>query len=187
MMKVERDRPLGGAEEIMAALASTESLPYLGEPVSQLFHALQAGFQARAAGDDDELVLAAVLHDVGRAPGVAVRGAPHEEAGAAWLAPLLGERVAYLVESHVPAKRVLVATEPGYVERLSATSEATLRVQGGPATVAEVVVFMAHPWAPDALALRRADEAAKDPEGPALSLAEVAELLESCVGESVSG
>ena len=55
-------------EEVVALLESMADLPYLGEPVSQLEHSLQAGAAMRAAGGDDEAVLAAVLHDIGRAP-----------------------------------------------------------------------------------------------------------------------
>ncbi|MCP2354614.1 putative HD phosphohydrolase [Nonomuraea thailandensis] len=49
-------------------------------------HALQAAAHAVAAGADDELVLAAAFHDVGRAREVATRyrGLPHEQAGAAF-------------------------------------------------------------------------------------------------------
>src|SRR5262249_19687881 len=38
---------------------------YFGEPVTQLEHALQCAHLARQANADDDLVLAALLHDIG--------------------------------------------------------------------------------------------------------------------------
>ena len=38
---------------------------YIGEPVSQREHALQAAAHARASGAPEAAVLAALLHDVG--------------------------------------------------------------------------------------------------------------------------
>jgi len=169
-------------DEVLAVLASMEGLAYLGEPVSQLIHALEAGAALRTTGADDELVLAGVLHDVGRTLAARRPGQPHEVAGARWCAERFGERVAYLVGAHVAAKRVLVATDPGYSALLSPTSVATLEAQGGPADQDEVAAFSTGRWPDDALALRRADEAAKDPDGRRLSLAEVVELVERVAG-----
>ena len=163
--------------EVVELLASMESLPWMGEPVSQLEHSLQAGSIARSAGADTELVLAAVLHDIGRAQGLWIKGDPHELAGERWCRERFSERLAYLVGSHVAAKRVLVASEPDYDVQLTATSTATLRSQGGPASAEEVTQFLTHPWAKDAIALRRADESAKRPGGASLSLDEVASLV----------
>ena len=97
---------------------------------------------------------AALLHDIGRAPAVAAElpGAPHERAGAAYCAQLLGREVGWLVGSHVLAKRALVATDPGYLEKLSPVSVRSLAVQGGPAAAAEVSRFLRHPLAVDAMA-----------------------------------
>ena len=64
-----------------------------------------------AAGGDETAVLAASLHDVGRARGIAVAREPHELTGARWMEERFGSRAAYLVGSHVPAKRVLVASD----------------------------------------------------------------------------
>ena len=58
-------------EEILAACRSMAGLPYDGEPVDQLQHALQAAALARQENADDELLVAALLHDVARAPAVA--------------------------------------------------------------------------------------------------------------------
>jgi predicted HD phosphohydrolase len=51
-------------EEIIAACESMEGLPYDGEPVDQLQHALQCADIARREVGDPEFVVAALLHDV---------------------------------------------------------------------------------------------------------------------------
>jgi predicted HD phosphohydrolase len=153
---------------VVHALEALVGLPYDGEPVDQLQHALQAGDHARRAGARRELVLAALLHDVARSPDVA--GEPYDSGpedhgalGARWLEPILGERVAWLAAAHVDAKRYLVATEPEYTSGLTDVSRRTLLAQGGAMSPDEVARFTAHPWWRDAVALRRWDDLAKDP------------------------
>jgi gamma-butyrobetaine dioxygenase len=67
------------------------------------------------------------------------------------------------VRLHVAAKRYLCAVEPSYFGRLSEASVYTLSVQGGPMTEAEAREFTAHPYAADAIRVRRWDDEAKDP------------------------
>ncbi|MGW5699146.1 hypothetical protein ACWEWX_53005, partial [Streptomyces asiaticus] len=62
--------PLTG-EELTALLDGLAGLPYGGEAVDQRTHALQTAWLAMDAGADDELVVAAALHDIGRARPVA--------------------------------------------------------------------------------------------------------------------
>ena len=77
--------------------------------------------------------------------------------------PCSGERVAALVESHVPAKRFLVTVDESYRQQLSEGSARTLVVQGETMTADELARFRSSPWFDAAVELRRADEAAKDP------------------------
>ncbi|MBV8085412.1 MAG: HD domain-containing protein, partial [Chloroflexi bacterium] len=152
---------------------------YDGEAVDELTHALQAFGQAVAAGADDELVIAAALHDIGRAPAVRQRFGriPHEQAGAAFVREMLPERVAWLVGAHVAAKRYLVATDSAYAGTLSPASVASLKLQGGPMSGDEVVRFEREPWHTQALALRRWDEGAKDPHAATPTLDELRPYL----------
>lgn len=152
-------------------------LPYGGEPVDQRQHALQAAALAQAEGADDELVLAALLHDIGRAKPVTklYPRIGHDEAGERFLRDVLGERVAWLVGSHAEAKRYLVTTDPDYFAILTPASVRSLEVQGGRMTTNEVKRFAMHPWADDALRLRRWDDGAKD---PAASGADLHELIQ---------
>jgi predicted HD phosphohydrolase len=154
-------------DEIVAACLSMVGLPYDGEPVDQLEHALQcAAIAAAEHRDDGEFVVAALLHDIARAPAVA--GIPydgprehHGEAGARWLTPRVGARVAWLAEQHVPAKRYLVATRPDYASALSEVSVRTLKAQGGPMSAAEIAEFETHPDHELAVALRVIDDRGK--------------------------
>lgn len=163
-------------ERLLAALGGAASRQYGGEPVSELAHSLQCAELAAREGADDELVLACLLHDVGRyavdqrlvrdskepARGV-VRGRGHHDLGADLLAPHVAPRVAWLVRMHADAKRYLCATEPGYFALLSPASRHTLGLQGG--IMGEVEVSAAqHTWLQDALRLRRWDDRAKDPQ-----------------------
>ena len=161
--------PAVTVEEIITACESMVGLPYDGEPVDQLEHALQcAALARRDRGDDAEFVVACLLHDIARAPAVA--GIPydgprehHGEAGARWLTPRVGARVAWLAEQHVPAKRYLVATDPDYRAQLSEVSERTLKAQGGPMSEEEVVEFRSHPDWELAVSLRLIDDRGKVP------------------------
>ncbi|MGW4486585.1 HD domain-containing protein [Amycolatopsis sp. NPDC004368] len=150
-------------------------LPYGGEAVDQRTHALQAGWFAAQHGGDDELVLAATLHDIGRAKAVREEWPklPHELSGAEFARRHLGERAAFIIAQHVPAKRYLVATDAEYHDHLSPASVASLKVQGGPMTPEEVAEFAAHPNAEEAVLVRRWDDDAKDPNGPALTTEDV--------------
>jgi predicted HD phosphohydrolase len=155
-------------DEILDACRSMAGLPYDGEPVDQLSHALQCAALARDAGASRELVVAALLHDIARAPAVAgiVHDGPREHHGAAaarWLEPRLGARIAWLAEAHVPAKRYLVATDASYRGQLSEVSVRTLTAQGGPMSEAEIASFRAAPWWREAVALRLFDDRGKVP------------------------
>jgi predicted HD phosphohydrolase len=154
-------------EEIVAACRSMVGLPYDGEPVDQLEHALQCAALARESrGDDAEFVVACLLHDIARAPAVAgiTYDGPrehHGEAGARWLTPRVGARVAWLAEQHVPAKRYLVASDPDYRAQLSEVSQRTLVAQGGAMSDAEITEFQSNPDWEQAVELRLIDDQGK--------------------------
>lgn len=128
-----------------------------------LDHGLQCASQLALSDPDDVgLQVAGLLHDVGHllAPG---REAEHGRVAADFVRPVFGERIAALVEGHVPAKRYLVAVDDGYRALLSEGSLRTLETQGGVMDTDELARFRATPHAEGAIRLRRADEAAKDP------------------------
>lgn len=155
-------------EEIITACRSMGGLPYDGEPVDQLEHALQCAHLAQRGGGDREFVVAALLHDIARAPAVAgiQYDGPkehHGETGARWLEPRVGPRVAWLAEQHVAAKRYLVATDSAYKDKLTEVSARTLIAQGGEMTDEEVRAFRTNPDWELALWLREIDDEGKVP------------------------
>jgi gamma-butyrobetaine dioxygenase len=150
--------------------ASEGADEYLGEPVTQAAHMLQAATLAEAAGAGPALVAAALLHDVGHFTGsisgqelMAGTDNKHSDTGAAWLAQWFWPDVTEPVRLHVAAKRYLCAVEPGYAATLSDASVYTLGVQGGPMSESEATEFGASPFAQAACQLRRWDDLAKDP------------------------
>jgi gamma-butyrobetaine dioxygenase len=167
-------------EQIERLFADAGSRAYLGEAVSIAIHMLQAAALAEADGASPELVAAALLHDVGHliAPTSAVHDARHEATGADWLAAVgFPESVSTPVRLHVAAKRYLCATEHGYFDALSAASRRSLILQGGVMSDDEARAFAAGAEARAAVAVRRWDEAAKDPAAPTPAFSHFEQLL----------
>jgi len=153
--------------------------------VTQRDHALQCAALASRAGGDDELVLAALLHDLAHLAvpeGRETAERHHGHRGAALVAPFVPARVAWIIEHHVVAKRYLCAVDPVYLERLSPASVHSLAVQGGPLHREEAMAVAAHPWFPDALNVRRWDEEAKDPQAKTPPLSAWVPVLERYFG-----
>jgi phosphonate degradation associated HDIG domain protein len=176
-------------EEILSLFRNRGQNAYLGEPVSQAEHALQAAHLAEEEGASDALIVASLLHDVGHllhdlGEDIASQGidARHEVSGSSWLASTFGPQVAEPARLHVAAKRYLCAVEPHYLDGLSDASKLSLTLQGGPMSVEEVARFDSNPHAADALKLRRWDDQAKLPnlEVPGLEayLDRIRELLQ---------
>jgi phosphonate degradation associated HDIG domain protein len=155
-------------DDIEAVFARRGAEQYSGEPVTQLEHALQSAALAEAEGADDELVTAALLHDLGHllqdlGQTPTLRGVDdvHQYAALPFLRGLFGERVLGGIRLHVDAKRYLCATRPDYHDALSEDSKRSLRLQGGVFDPAQAEVFIAQPGAPDAVRLRLWDDRAK--------------------------
>ena len=153
---------------VMAVLMRGESQPYIGEPVSQLEHALQAAHYAQNRFGDARVTLAALLHDVGHLLGdgheqmdeLGTRS--HERVGADFLAGLgFKPNLCRLVAQHVSAKRYLCCRNERYFDRLSSASRETLVWQGGPFNDAEAAAFEQDPDFELILALRTIDEKSK--------------------------
>ncbi len=142
----------------LAVLGSDEGLAF-----SELDHGLQTAALLEATHPDDlELQVAGLVHDLAH-PWDGPGQPEHHRLGARAVRNLLGDRVAFLVEAHVDAKRYLVAADPTYGDALSPGSIATLAAQGGPMSPEEVRAADTTPdWAA-AVALRRADDGAKVP------------------------
>lgn len=157
---------------------------YIGEPISQLAHSLQAAHLAKVSHAADETVIAALLHDIGQflpakevqtiahevrdmnseddASEGGVGRVGHERIGEEYLLRLgFSQKVAALVGSHVAAKRYLCATDPGYHDTLSEASKKSLVFQGGQMEGQELQEWAANPWCAEMCRLRKWDDGAK--------------------------
>lgn len=165
---------------------------YLGEPVSQLEHALQTAFQAERAGAAEALIAAALLHDIGhllpnQPEDLADHGIDgwHEQVGAMWLARYFPAAVTEPIRLHVAAKRYLCAIDGEYRGQLSPASVRSLALQGGPMNYQEIRGFEASPYANDSVRLRRWDDQAKVVNSKVRGLMQYQSLLESLSGKVI--
>lgn len=168
---------MSDVDELLRLMRQRGDSQYGGEAVTQIEHGLQAAALAEREGAAPELIVAALLHDVGHLLHDLPDGAPdegiddhHEAVGYRSLRHVFGDAVSEPVRLHVEAKRYLCATEQGYLDTLSRPSLVSLRLQGGPMTPEQVREFDRNPHARDAVRLRRWDDLAKDPEGRPPSL-----------------
>lgn len=83
------------AENLLSALRYLGTV-YHGFPVSQLEHGLQAATRARRANGSDEVVLAALCHDVGKV--ISVKN--HDAIAAAMLKPYVSDDVFQVLHTH---------------------------------------------------------------------------------------
>src|SRR5215471_21628871 len=127
---------------------------YAGEKVTQLEHMVQAAQLAEEKGYDEEVILAAFLHDIGHIcvsaqesnemDGFGIKD--HEEVGADFLVEKgFSKRLIRLVESHVQAKRYLTWKSAEYYNQLSEASKKTLEYQGGRMSDDEALAFEKYP------------------------------------------
>lgn len=144
---------------------------YLDEACTMASHMLQGAHLATQHGADDELVAAALLHDIGhyanefteKALSRGVDGF-HEVVGAEIIAGHFPERTVSAVRHHVAAKRYLCATDSSYYAKLSPASKATLKLQGGAMSAEEVAKFEENPHYRDAVLVRIWDDEGKKPD-----------------------
>eukprot|EP00854_Cymbomonas_tetramitiformis_P013295 gene13295-15711_t len=109
--------------------------------VTQIEHALQSAYLAEQEGKDADLIVAALLHDVGHVlmdehagnADFLKEDKVHEAIGARWLKSRgFPDEVVQAVQYHVNAKRYLTAVDAAYYNGLSEMSKRSLELQGGP-------------------------------------------------------
>lgn len=150
-------------------LQSAGSSAYIGEGISQLAHAEQAAEQASLKSRDQEVIIAALLHDLGHRlkhkPAESMNGygaKDHETIGADYLQQLgFSTKVYTMIKEHARAKRYL-ARDYQYYQALSEASKQTLVFQGGIMTDDESRAFEQQPFFEECTLLRHCDDAAKD-------------------------
>ena len=93
--KNEKDFAKKTADRILKFLSSlTETLE--GYQVSRLEHSLQSATRALKAGESEEMIVAALLHDIGDE----LAPMNHSEYAAAILKPYVSEKTHWIVEKH---------------------------------------------------------------------------------------
>jgi predicted HD phosphohydrolase len=117
----ERDYALGLPDRVLAALCNLDH-SLQGYPVSRLGHSLQAASRALADGADDELLVAALIHDIGD------ELAPynHAEIAAGILRPYVRPEVTWIVEQHGLVQSYY------YAHHLGGDRNARERIKGHP-------------------------------------------------------
>ena len=141
---------------------------YLGEPVSMGEHMLQGAAIAEQNGQPEEIIVGALLHDIGHFTSEFgtftmddTEDRHHEDAGAEVLERFFPTVITDCVRYHVAAKRYLCATRPDYFRRLSEASVHSLKLQGGPMSAVEVADFEKNPNLKEIVAVRYLDDAGK--------------------------
>ena len=177
---MDKEKARQVTEEVMGFYEKHGGEEYAGEKVTQLEHMVQAAQLAEVQGYDEEVVLAAFLHDIGHIcetghgdnemDGFGIKN--HEEIGADYLLSKgFSKKLARLVESHVEAKRYLTFKYPEYYNQLSDASKKTLEYQGGPMEEDEANAFEQYPLFDLIIKMRKWDEEAKVEHKPMPSLA----------------
>lgn len=162
---------------------------YGTESVTQLQHALQSGLLAEEAGATEQLVVAALLHDIGHIfrddalpPSLEQNlDNQHEMVANAWLKQQFGTAVSDPIRLHVVAKRYLCTKFPHYKEQLSPTSRKSYHDQGGAMNEKEIAKFEQEPLYREALKLRRWDDLAKNPKRATPAIEHFLPLIETCL------
>ena len=154
--------------DIEQLFASRGADQYSGEPVTQLEHALQCALLAESEDASDELVTAALLHDLGHllhdlgaTPTLQGVDDVHQYRALPFLRGLFGDAVIDPIKLHVDAKRYLCAVRPGYFAALSDDSKRSLALQGGIFSARQAEAFIGQNGAAQAVRLRVWDDQAK--------------------------
>jgi putative nucleotidyltransferase with HDIG domain len=170
-------------------------MDYIGEPVSQIQHMIQAAMLAEDAEYSHKKIMAALLHDIGHLvddteqmvelydshkKSLGVKD--HEKIGANLLRSYnVDEYVCDLVENHANAKRYLVTINNEYRQNLSNASKKTLEYQGGIMSNDELAKFVNSPNFKDYIDLRKIDEMAKEPNKPINDIEYYRDICESLI------
>jgi phosphonate degradation associated HDIG domain protein len=169
----------------LMALFESYGVEKYDENISQTEHAVQCALLAQLNHASDELVAAALLHDVGHL--LQLRGNNgstdfsqddlHENLGANFLSSTFGPNVTQPIALHVQAKRYLCSVIPSYEAELSEGSKRSLELQGGPMGATELAEFSQNEYFEDAVNIRTWDDLAKVEQVVSGQFADFVQLL----------
>ncbi len=182
---LSRDNIVAFLEDIFERRGGEE---YLGEPVTMAEHMLQGATIAEQNNQSEEIIVAALLHDIGHFTSEFgtfsmddTEDKFHEEAGAKVLEEFFPSIITDCVRYHVAAKRYLCATKPEYFNRLSEASIHSLNLQGGPMNEDEVVEFEKNPNIKEIVQVRYLDDAGKHADMKTPAFAHFAPMVQRVV------
>ena len=160
------------------------NLEYIGEGLTVYQHMVRTAYIAFSKGYSDEIVIGALLHDIGHlleAEG-SMNGfgnVDHETIGAYYLKSKgFSKLVIDVVAYHVAAKRYLCAVDKYYYELLSDASKETLNLQGGKMNLIETQIFENLPNYKAIVLVRKIDDLAKDVSSQSHPIEFYAKMLE---------
>lgn len=187
-------------QEIKNLFNTYGALDYIGESITQLEHALQAGMSAMQDLElhkydnylRENVIIAAFLHDIGHLIGMSNKEFEmiddqgnlgiqnHEIVGSQWLKSKgFNHFICNLVKNHVNAKRYLCTIDEKYRNKLSDASLRTLQLQGGIMDSNELKQFRLQPFPELCIKIRLYDDKAKEINGlGGLNSSEFTENLE---------
>lgn len=161
---------LNDVNEVIELYEKYGSRDYIKENITQIEHAIQAAMSAEENGDDVEMILAALLHDIGHLIEINSKEKQmvdlgvinHEIVGRDYLLSKgFGQKIANLVGNHVKAKRYLITKFPQYYQKLSEASKQTFKFQKGLMNNEELREFKNDVWFVESLQIRGYDDQAK--------------------------
>lgn len=150
----ERECARGLPDRVLASLRDLDH-SVEGYPVTRLTHSLQTATRARREDADDDLVLGALIHDIGDL----LAPYNHSQFAAAVIRPYVRAQVTWIVEQHEVFQAYY------YVHHLGGDRHARDRLRP-------------HPWYADCVRFcERYDQSSFDPAYPTMTLAEFEPLV----------
>ncbi|MCC3306303.1 HD domain-containing protein [Sneathiella sp. HT1-7] len=189
--KLTKDNVVDFIADIFARRGAEE---YLGEDVTISEHMFQTAELAEESDASEELIVAALLHDIGHFTNEFPDNAAelgidshHDRAGATVLAPFFPKIVTDCVRHHVSAKRYLCTVEPEYFSKLSDASILSLKLQGGPMSESAAKKFAANGDIDAIVQVRKWDDIGKVPGKETPGFSHYAPMLQRVVDSAMKG
>ena len=134
---------------------------------TMLMHMMKCARLAEEDGYDDEMIVAAFLHDIGHFLELSKKNAykdvDHDKLGALYLQEHgFPCRLADLVSGHIAVKRYLTFTNPAYYNSLPDAGKTSIKSHGGSMNWEEAIVFCKKPLLPRYIQLSYWDDSAKN-------------------------
>jgi phosphonate degradation associated HDIG domain protein len=178
-------------DEVVEIYATKGLETFEGDCITtQTSHGLQTAMIAEEEGAVAEMIVAALLHDIGRIINPKDReitnnggDAKHEEVARKFLEPYFGPEVTMPIKWHVAAKRYLVAMDPAYSKNVSPGSTRSMAGQGGVFEDKGAKDFIEQPYAREGVVLRRWDDRAKSPDAKTPPFKHFVPYIEACIKE----